>query len=90
MAHVTDYDVWHETEEVVTAEKVIQILAGNLAIAQAAIAIAAREKHHWEGEFAAHNSMKGALALISDWGKVPPETREKLLPIIGSYMESGS
>ena len=90
MAHVTDYDVWHETEEVVTAEKVIQILAGNLAIAQEAITIAVREKHHWEGEFTAHNSMQGALALISDWGKVPSETREKLLPIIGSYMESGS
>ena len=38
MAHVTDYDVWHETEEAVTAELVFQILSQNLEIAQQAIA----------------------------------------------------
>jgi 5'-methylthioadenosine phosphorylase len=37
MAHVTDYDVWHEEEEPVTVEMVIQRLHDNLAIAQQAI-----------------------------------------------------
>lgn len=39
MAHVTDYDVWHDEEEPVTVDMVIQRLhAANLALAQQAIA----------------------------------------------------
>ena len=38
MAHVTDYDVWHEEEEPVTVEMVVQRLHANLEIAQRAIA----------------------------------------------------
>jgi 5'-methylthioadenosine phosphorylase len=38
MAHVTDYDVWHDEEEPVTVEMVVQRLHANLAIAQRAIA----------------------------------------------------
>ncbi|MCZ7671958.1 MAG: hypothetical protein M5U34_34905 [Chloroflexi bacterium] len=37
MAHITDYDVWHESEEPVTVEKVIRILQGNTALAQKSI-----------------------------------------------------
>jgi 5'-methylthioadenosine phosphorylase len=38
MAHVTDYDVWHEEEGEVTVEMVIERLHANLALAQRAIA----------------------------------------------------
>jgi len=86
MAHVTDYDVWHETEEAVTAERVIQILSNNLEIAQRAIKILVERKQEWEGDFAAHHAMEGALALISDWSRVPSKTREDLDPLIGSYI----
>ena len=37
MAHVTDYDVWHENESPVTVEMVIKILNQNTEIAQRAI-----------------------------------------------------
>ena len=37
MAHVTDYDVWHETEEPVTVEAVIRNLLANTQLAQKAI-----------------------------------------------------
>ncbi len=37
MAHITDYDVWHETESPVTVEVVIERLQANLALAQRAI-----------------------------------------------------
>lgn len=37
MAHITDYDVWHEEEEPVTVERVIQTLKGNTYLAQEAI-----------------------------------------------------
>ncbi len=86
MAHVTDYDVWHETEEAVTAEKVIQILSNNLKIAQRAIKILVESKQEWEGDFVAHHAMEGALALVSDWSRVPAKTREDLDPLIGSYI----
>jgi len=37
MAHVTDYDVWHTSEEPVTVEMVIKVLMKNTEIAQKAI-----------------------------------------------------
>jgi 5'-methylthioadenosine phosphorylase len=37
MAHVTDYDVWHVSEEEVTVEKIIEILNRNTQLAQQAI-----------------------------------------------------
>ena len=37
MAHVTDYDVWHETEETVTVEAVIRNLVANTQVAEKAI-----------------------------------------------------
>ena len=38
MAHVTDYDVWHETEEAVTVDAVIQVLMRNTEVAKQAVA----------------------------------------------------
>jgi len=37
MAHVTDYDVWHMSEEPVTVEMVVKVLMANTEIAQKAI-----------------------------------------------------
>jgi 5'-methylthioadenosine phosphorylase len=37
MAHVTDYDVWHETEEAVTVEAIIATLNANVGVAKQAI-----------------------------------------------------
>lgn len=37
MAHVTDYDVWHVSEETVTVERVIRTLLSNINLAQNAI-----------------------------------------------------
>jgi 5'-methylthioadenosine phosphorylase len=38
MAHVTDYDVWHESEETVSVAIIVERLHANLALAQQAIA----------------------------------------------------
>ena len=37
MAHITDYDVWHESEAPVTVEMVIQTLNKNTSLAQEAV-----------------------------------------------------
>ena len=42
MAHVTDYDVWHETEEPVTVEMVIRQLLANAEVAKESVVNAVR------------------------------------------------
>ncbi len=90
MAHVTDYDVWHETEETVSAKKVVEVFSRNLKIAQSAISNLVRLKEKWEGNFAAHQAMEGAFALIADWDSVPANLREELSPIIGRHLSEVS
>lgn len=84
MAHVTDYDVWHESEEPVTVEMVIQTLNKNTQKAQEAI----------------HNLIRGlkeqrnckcgealATALITNPKVIPTETRQNLDLLVGKYMK---
>ena len=84
MAHVTDYDVWHESEEPVTVEMVIQTLNKNTQKAQEAI----------------HNLIRGlkeqrnckcgealATALITNPKVIPAETRQNLDLLVGKYMK---
>ena len=46
MAHVTDYDSWHETEEAVTSDLVIQTLAQNIDLVQNASGPGHRDDRH--------------------------------------------
>ena len=74
MAHVTDYDVWHISEEPVTVEMVIAVLNKNTEIAQAAI-------KNLAGGFSQRTCQcNHALetALITNPEAIPPETRERL------------
>jgi len=87
MAHVTDYDVWHEAEGPVTVEMVIKTLSGNTLLAQSVISNLAINKAKWEGEFKAHTAMREALALIGDWNQVPEGVKEDLYPLIGKYAQ---
>lgn len=84
MAHVTDYDVWHENEEPVTVEKVIKTLQGNTAVAQAAISHLVSHFGEWQTEFAAHSNLKDAL--ITDLDRIPPATRQKLALLVDGYL----
>jgi 5'-methylthioadenosine phosphorylase len=87
MAHVTDYDVWHEAEEPVTVEMVIRTLSANTRLAQETIARMASTKDEWAGEFAAHSAMGDALDLVGDWGAIPSEVMANLAPIISRYIK---
>lgn len=84
MAHVTDYDCWHESEEHVTVEMVIRILMANTTTAQASISQLTRDFDSWAGDFAAHSSLKNAL--ITDRAHLSPETIETLRPIVSKYI----
>lgn len=84
MAHVTDYDVWHEEEEPVTVEMVVRRLQQNTEIAKQAVVNAVRRLKD-----APPSPYRDALkdAIITARDKIPPETKERLWLLIGKYLE---
>ncbi|MFQ5400169.1 MAG: S-methyl-5'-thioadenosine phosphorylase [Anaerolineae bacterium] len=84
MAHVTDYDVWHEDEEPVTVDMVIQTLLRNTKLAQEAISQMAQSMPAWTGDYPVHHALQ--YALITDKMRIPPELTAKLKPIVGKYL----
>jgi 5'-methylthioadenosine phosphorylase len=77
IAHITDYDVWHEAESPVTVEMVVKQLQTNVKTAQQALRalvpkLDARDLDACECRHALDN------ASITDPDKIPEETRKKL------------
>jgi 5'-methylthioadenosine phosphorylase len=84
MAHVTDYDVWHESEAPVTVEMVIQTLHKNTAIAQKAVRRLAGSLKH-ERDCECEHAL--ATALITRAEAIPAVTRERLDLLVRKYIE---
>lgn len=84
MAHVTDYDVWHESEEPVTVEKVIGVLQKNTNLAKSAINHLIEHMDTWEGDFPAHHTLKDSI--ITDPKRFPKAILDTLAPILGKYL----
>ncbi|NJL94829.1 MAG: S-methyl-5'-thioadenosine phosphorylase [Anaerolineae bacterium] len=88
-AHITDYDVWHPEEADVSAASVMETFARNIQVARQAILealprIAAVQDEVWP----AHTALQGAL--MTHPNRVPPETLDKLRPLVGRYLDSHS
>ena len=84
IAMVTDFDVWHESEESVTVELVIQNLMRNVEIAQAIIAAAlplVRQERVCDCPTAL------ADAIITQRDLIPSHAKEELSLLIGKYVE---
>lgn len=83
IALVTDYDVWHESEEPVTVEMVVANLTKNVVMAKNIIRTAvpriARERQCECGKAL-------ASAIITDPKVIPPETRAKVDLLVGKYL----
>jgi 5'-methylthioadenosine phosphorylase len=84
MAHVTDYDVWHESEEPVTVEMVIRILMKNTRLAQDGISNLVQDMANWEGDYPVHSGLQNAI--LTDRSQIPAEVKEALAPIVGKYL----
>ncbi len=84
MAHVTDYDVWHETEEPVSVEVVIRILQQNAALAQRAIRLLVTRLARAERACDCQDTL--ATAIITQRDLIPEDLKEKLAPIVGKYL----
>lgn len=83
MAHVTDYDVWHISEEPVTVEMVVETLKRNTEAAQEAV-IHLVENLKTERDCSCGDAL--ADALITSSNVVPTETRERLGLLVDKYL----
>ena len=88
MAHVTDYDVWHETEEDVSVELVLKVLQANVRLAQRALVGVVERLAEGDRACACPDAL--ATAVITDRRRVPHATLERLWPILGRYFEGPS
>jgi len=84
MAHVTDYDVWHVSDEPVTVEIVIRRLAQNTELAQESIrnlvGIIDTDQ-----SCSCHEALKNTI--ITNPANIPDETRKKLDLLVGKYLK---
>lgn len=85
MAHVTDYDVWHETEEPVNVEMLLSTLAANARLAQQAIRILAPRLATAERTCECSSTL--STALITQPDLIPESLKRDLAPIIGKYLQ---
>ena len=83
MAHVTDYDVWHETEDPVTVDAVIRVLLHNAEVAKAAVRNAVRLLAA-AGPSPQADALKDAI--LTDRSRIPAQTRTRLEMLIGKYL----
>jgi 5'-methylthioadenosine phosphorylase len=83
MAHITDYDVWHESEAPVTVDAVIKTLGKNTALAQMAVKRILRALPD-ERTCACQHALAGAIITRPD--AIDPATLERLAPLVGKYL----
>ena len=83
MAHITDYDVWHESEEPVTVDAVIRVLLRNAEVAKQSVVNAVRML-----EQAGPSPYRNALqdAIITQRGLWPEQAVQRLDLLIGKYV----
>ena len=82
LACSTDYDCWHESEEPVTVEMVVENLMKNTAVSRAILADVIT------ADLAERDCGCGsalANAIVTDRGVIPAEVRERLSLFIGKY-----
>jgi 5'-methylthioadenosine phosphorylase len=84
MAHVTDYDVWHSSEDPVTVQMVLKVINENTTLAKNAIRnlVSLLPAH---SECICNSALKSAL--ITQNSYIPTETRQKLDILIGKYIK---
>lgn len=86
IAHVTDYDVWHETEEPVTVAMLIDNLLANAAITKQAVMhlapMVARQK-----ERTCKCASALSTAIITQRDRIPATVRRDLGPLVERYLK---
>ena len=84
LAMVTDYDCWHEEEEVVTVERLIEYLNKNSENAQRLLTEVVRVLPE-QSDCPCQHALESAI--ITDPKAIPQSARERLDAIIGRYLD---
>jgi 5'-methylthioadenosine phosphorylase len=86
MAHVTDYDVWHETEEPVTLAMLIENLQANAALTKTAVAnlapLIAKQR-----ERTCKCASALSTAIITQRDRIPAAVKRDLGPLVNKYLK---
>lgn len=83
LACITDYDCWHESEEDVTVEMVVANLSKNVATSKDILRSILSEIPS-DRDCLCSDALKDSIITSPD--RVPSETRERLQPIVGKYL----
>jgi 5'-methylthioadenosine phosphorylase len=81
-AHVTDFDVWHESEEPVTVEMIVKILNQNKDIAQKSITSLLPILP--QAACACNSALQGAITTSKEF--IQPASAEKLSILVSKYL----
>ncbi len=84
LAMVTDYDCWHEEEEDVSGQAVMEVIAKNVVMAQNVVRNVIARLAMMPRTCACQHAL--AHALITERSLIPERTLENLRPIIGKYL----
>jgi 5'-methylthioadenosine phosphorylase len=83
LAFATDYDVWHETEEVVSVEMVVENLLRNVATARQILREVVGRVRSLP-DCGCQRALE--TAIITQREAIPPAVKARLAPIIGKYV----
>lgn len=83
MAHVTDYDVWHVSEETVNVDMVVRTLKKNVKLAQAAIKLITANISTSDS-CECENSLQNAI--ITNPNAISKEKRQQLKLLVSKYL----
>ena len=84
MAHVTDYDVWHETVEPVSVEAIVRVLLANTSLAQRVVRGLVRRLAASSRTCGCADAM--ADALITQRDAIPTQVKQRLALLFGKYL----
>ncbi len=82
-AHVTDYDVWHVSEQPVTVEMILKVLHQNSQVANASILNLITNYEPYDCD--CHNALASALTTNPDY--MDPEQIKKLDILVNKYLK---
>ena len=84
LACITDYDCWHQSEEAVSVEMIVQNLLKNIETAKNII-VAALPKLSGQRDCVCASALKDAI--ITDPKAISPKIKKTLKPMIGKYVK---
>jgi 5'-methylthioadenosine phosphorylase len=86
IACITDYDCWHESEESVTVEMVLNNLSANISSAQRILRAVARKIPASRLANTCECPSALSTAILSDRASIPAEVRERYRLLIDRYL----